>query len=241
MKDPQYPQPPFVAQKVISLCLPNTVKHEILGDMEEEFNQQFILFGNKKAKYFYWKQAIVSIFQFTAIRANNSLSSSNLKQKLSLVLGGAVFLISLLLIAWLSHIEGFDGFSNNIEAELAQGNLHKALTQAQFWQTSILNLKHTFNLGTYFQFEAFVWAAFAIFFINYINNRHFISATNTIFLLYFMTLLPYLVGSIYLEFSYLSIQQAGPLLAKIIFSIFYLILPTTFLAYISLSKRNQYE
>ena len=240
MKNYKYPQPPFVAQKIISLCLPDTVKHEILGDFEEEFNQKFIQYGNKKARYLYWKQTIISIFQFIIIRANNSISSSNLKQKLSLVLGAAVFIISLLLISWLSHIEGFEGFTNNIEIELVQGNLHQALTQAQFWQTSLLNIKHTNNLETYFQFEALIWATITMFLINFINKGQRIS-TNTIFLLYLMTLLPYLLGSIYLEFNHLPIQQVGPLLAKMIFSVFYLILPTTYLTYRNLSKRNQYE
>jgi len=231
-------QPPIIAQKIISLCLPNKVKDEILGDLQEEFNQESIKHGNTKAEYIYWKQVIISIFQFTIMRTNNSILFSNSKQKCSLILGVAAFLISLLLISWLSHIEGFEGFTNNIETELAKGNLHQALTQAQFWQASILNIKDTNNLEAYFQFDAFLWAITTAILANIITKKKLISSTNMIIALYLITFLPYLVGTIYLEFAYLPIQKAGPLLATMIFSIFYLILPTTYLTYKNLSERS---
>ena len=241
MKCHKNTQSPIAAQKILLLCLPDTIKHEIIGDLEEEFNLQLVQFGHQRAKYYYWKQAIISIFQFIIIRANSSISSSNYKQKLSLVLGVTVFTISMLLISWLSHLEGFDGFTNNIETELVLGNPHQALTQVQFWKTSFANIKSTNSLETYFQLEALLWAFLAIIFIKLNEIKQLTSPKNMLVLLYFMTFSPYLMGTLYLEFNYHSIQQVGPFLAKMIFSLFYLIIPSTYLTYRNLCQRKQSE
>jgi hypothetical protein len=232
-------KPPYIAQQLISISLPNAIKDEILGDLEEEFNAHIAHYSdNRQAKFNYWKQAIITIFQFIAIRGKNSILSSNTKQKISLTVGFSVFLISLLLISWLSHLNGFEYFTQNMETELAQGNPHKALVQTQFWQISLLNIKYANSLDYFFQFEAFIWAVFSIIVINLISKKNLMSKNLMIFSSSVMIFIPYVAGSIFLEFAHYPIQQVGLILAKMIFSIFYLVLPMTYLTYRNLSTRN---
>jgi hypothetical protein len=239
MKNTKLTQPPYIAEKIISFCLSNEIKDEILGDLEEEFNNHLAHYeNNRQAKYNYWKQAIITIFQFIAISCKNSLLCSNTKQKLSLMVGFFIFIISLFLISWLSHLNGFEGFSQSMELELSQGSLHKAVIQTQFWQVSFLNLKYVSSLYYFFQFEAFIWAVFAIVLLNLIQRKHLFNNKTMIFSSNLMVFLPYLVGSIFLEFSHYPIQQVGEVLAKMVFSVFYLIIPITSLTYRNLSTRN---
>jgi hypothetical protein len=242
MNNNKLAQPPYIAQKIISLCLANAIKDEILGDLEEEFHAHLAHSADsRQAKYKYWKQAIITIFQFIAIRGKNSLLSSNIKQRISITVGVIIFFISLLLISWLSHLVGFEGFSQGMELELSQGSPHKALVQAQFWQISFLNLKYANTLDYFFQFESFMWAIFTITVINLIDKKHFIKNKLMIFSSNVMVFLPYITGSIFLEFTHYPIQQVGVMLAKMIFSIFYLIIPITYLTYRNLSTRNEHE
>jgi len=242
MKDLKPAQPPLFAEKILSLCIPNTIKDEILGDLEEEFNAHLIRFSNKKqARYNYWQQALVTLFQFIAIRSKDSLLSSNRQQIIVLILGFTIFIISLLLISWLSHLDGLGSFSQSMATALAQGNPHKALVQSQFWQISFTQIKYANNLAYFFQLEAFTWAVCSIFMISLLRKKQFTNKKYIRYLSLIIVFLPYTVGSIFLQFNHYPTPQVGLILAQMIFSVFYLTLPVTYFTFRNLSSRNNYE
>jgi heme A synthase len=234
-------QPPYIAQQLISIILPNAIKDEILGDLEEDFHAHFAQYSNnRQAQYNYCKQAAISVVQFLFIRAKDSIASSNIKQNISLIVGFSVFFISLLLISWLSHLDASLNFSQSMMDELVQGNPHKALLHPQFWQISLSSIKLVNSLDYYFQFEAFIWAVISIIVIHLIKQKNSINKTLMMLVSSLMIFLPYIAGSIFLEFGNYKHPQVGVVLAEMIFSVFYLILPITYLTYINLSGyKNQ--
>jgi len=242
MNDIKPAQPPYIAEKLLSFFLPNTIKNEILGDLEEEFNEHLTRFSNnKRARYSYWQHALKTLCQFIAIRGKNSLLSSNGNQVIALIMGSVVFISSLLLISWLSHLAGAENFTQSMATALAQGNPHKALVQSQFWQISFTNIKYANNLAYFFQLEAFIWAVCSIFMVNLIRSKQFINKKHISYLSLSVVFLPYTVGSIFLQFNHYPTPQVGLILAQMIFSVFYLTLPMTYFAFSNLSSRSNYE
>lgn len=230
--------PPKIASKFLSWALPENLVEPILGDLSEEYLQRVSNNQLMEAKIWYWRQALNSGVLFKFMSVKNSLFKADLSQIISLAYGLIIFSIMLLLISWLSNVNNFEGFTINIQQALEQGSVHHALTQSQFWDSAVLNLANMNGAHYFFQFEACLWAIFSLITMHLLRKYKVINDFLFVALSNFVVFIPYLIGSFYLEGNDLNLSQAGELLAQMLFSIFYLILPVTYVTYNHLRARN---
>ena len=242
MKNKPLSKPPIIAEWLLSLCLPNTIKNEILGDLAEEFNQKIAKSANHQmVKQKYWQQALTTSIQYAIIHGKNSLIDANSQQKIMLLIGTIFFISIYLLITWLSNINSTEGINFDIFTELQNGNVHKILTQTGFWPLATTSMYEIKGLSYLFQFEALVWTFISVKILAFCRQKNTISkATFFIFSLLWL-FIPYVFGAIYLKLTLLPIQQVGPIVAIMLFSILYLILPITYMNVKNLSTHLNVE
>ena len=230
MKKTPLSRPPIIAEWLLSLCLPSAYKNEVLGDLAEEFNQDIVRNKNYRlARIKYWQQALKTPIEYTIIHGKNSVFDTNLQQNIMLFIGSITFISCYLLITWLSNITSTEGINFDIITELQHGNVHKILTQAEFWPLATNSMYEIKGLSYLFQFEALVWTFISLKLLRFCQKNNIINKMTFFIFTFLWLMIPYLFGVIYLKLTLLPIQQVGPIVAFMLFSILYLILPITYM------------
>ncbi len=230
MKKTPLSRPPIIAEWLLSLCLPSAYKNEVLGDLAEEFNQDIVRNKNYRlARIKYWQQALKTPIEYTIIHGKNSVFDTNLQQNIMLFIGSITFISCYLLITWLSNINGAEEIILDVSSKLQHGNIHKILIQTMFWPLATTSIYEIKSLSYLFQFEALMWTFISVKLITFYRYKSRISKANFFIFSFIWLLIPYVFGAIYLKLNLLPIQQVGPIVAFMLFSILYLILPITYM------------
>jgi hypothetical protein len=169
------------------------------------------------------------------MRINQALRDVKLVPKMTLMLSIVLFSTTFLLITWLSHLDGLSGYSFDLGTMVISGELHQALAHSEFWQQALTNSAKVKNLNYLVQWPALLWAIFCVVLLVFFSKITWISPSSLTGLCAGLVFTPYLLGTIYLQHNQLSINQSGPIVALMVFSIMYLVLPATF---ISLHNKN---
>jgi hypothetical protein len=236
MKGNTISKPPIIAEQILSLCLPSAIKNEVLGDLSEEFNLDIKRSANRKyAVCRYWQQVLKTSTQYTIIRGKHSLLDASLKQKLLLLTGGIIFVTCYLLITLLSNINSTEVLAIDIFSELKQGNTHTIFMQKGFYPLAATSVYKIKGISYLFQFEALLWTLLSVKIFRLLKKS---TITKTLFFIVSSTWLfiPYVLGTSYLKITSLPIQQVGPIVAFMLFSILYLVLPMAYMNFKNLSK-----
>lgn len=216
--------PPKLAVKLLNWFLPEDVKSEIIGDMTEEFNDSKDSLQKRKSRF--WQQSITTLGQYF-------MTTKSLLKSAVFSLSIVVFLALSVAVTFLSHGED-DGkiYSNSY---WTNGHIHLFFTESNFWdfisKTPKLMEPHLF-INT----PSIVWTFACICLLLLVRNRDWF--THKIFCITALVMLftPYLCGVIAFKVNDIPLNQSGPVIAIMLLSIWYLILPLSYFFAKSLNK-----
>lgn len=219
---------PVLVEKLLSCVLPDDLKNEIIGDLSEEFYHQ--VHSNpdhRQAKKWLWQQTTKTIAIFASIRIARALRDLDLMHTMALFIGIVVFVATFVVITLLSHLDGFDDYSFDLSAMLVSGDLHQALAHSEFWQQALTHSFYLNDLNYLFQWPALLWAGASTLLLSLCAKTSWMSKHSIAGLAVCLVFAPYLLGTVYLQHNQVTINQAGSILALMLFSIMYLVVPAT--------------
>jgi len=212
--------PPRIVVALLNMILPNNLKTFILGDMQEEFSD-LLLEAPNRARYWYWKQGVTVGIYFLV---RNALMMKAAAIGL-LCLSVTLFFSLVLTIAWMSNIN--TQVAPNVVEGLMHANIHYFLFDSYLLEYGFEVLSNELEMKTFIHPPSLIWATICIgILVRKSRCKHFPSKSFTL-LSIILIFLPYLVGYLYINFLYTSLEPVfvGPILATMIFPILYLTVP----------------
>ena len=216
-------QPPTLANKIISLLLPNRLLDSVLGDLEEEF---YLLAKQdvKRANQWYWQQTMAT----SMVYLQKKIGSVEVLGRLNFYLPLAMLLMVAGLIIVLSVLEDPTFISATFWDELLQGKIHTALFSENFWGNfwSILSLA---EWGMFIHFKSLLIASINIVVLVYLYKKQQASALKLALWGYSLAFIPYIWSMIHIASHSFDAEQIGPIIATGVLSLLYMILPVSYL------------
>ncbi|MCW8108329.1 hypothetical protein OPS25_07460 [Alteromonas ponticola] len=209
--------PPTLPMWLLNLLLPDSVKDDITGDLTEEYSRSTDTLLNKN-KWF-WSQTISTCWRFTMTKQN--LASLGLAIISILTLG-----IIMHAILFLSVADDPASFHN---AYWTDGNFHQFFFDAPLWQFISENNLSRLSFDMFIHLPSMAWLAIALCGFIVLKKQLHLSFTYQLILAASLLMLPYIGGVTYFRLTDVALNQAGPILALMLISAFYLILPFTHL------------
>ena len=212
--------PPRIAVALLKNILPNNLKTFILGDMQEEFND-LLLEAPKRARYWYWKQALNVGTHFLV---RNSMMIKAGVFCLS-CLAVALFSSLVLTIAWMSNINA--NIAPKVVDGLMHANIHYFLFDSFLLGYGAEVLSNKLEMKTFIHTPSLIWAILSIGILIKKSCYKPFPLKSFTSLSIALIFLPYLVGYVFINFLYTSHEPAfiGPILATMIFPVLYLTVP----------------
>lgn len=223
-------KPPALANKVISMLLPNRLLDSVLGDLEEEFN--LLAKKNiKRANQWYWQQTI----ETSMIYLQKKLVSIEVLGRLNFYLAVIIFLTAANLIVVLSILDDPRFISETFWGELLQGKIHTALFSANFWHNfwRILALA---EWGMFIYFEPLLISFTNITGLLYLYKKQQVSIVKLALYGYSLAVIPYIWSIIHIANHSLEAKQIGPIIATGVLSLLYTLLPVSFIIHRKLKQ-----
>lgn len=227
-------KPPKVALFLLALILPKSIQNHLIGDLIEEFE---VLSEQdcKAANAWFWQQTIDTNLIYLA----GLIRRPSVLQKLNIFLPLSLFMLTTLLISWLSNMDSLEGYSEGMWPSLLEGKIHLALFEPAFWQDSTLFFTEVTNVQMFLDIPSIVFAFVALFILRYLNKKLSVSAIYMAVWGYGLVLLPYLWVLIHINTQQLSPTQIGPLLAFGLLSFLYLVLPVSYMVNTKLKRLQE--
>lgn len=220
----RHPTPPKAALLLMSVTLPKQIKHNLIGDLIEEY-ELLIEGGSKDANAWFWKQAI----ETNLIYISSLLRRPSFLRKLNLLMPFVLFILATLLITWLSQMDSLDGYSEGMWQRLLEGKVHLALFEPAFWQEINQILSKVGNISMYFDIPSMLFAAVNLFVLCKLDKKLNFSALKMAIWGYGLMLVPYTWALIHINTQPLMPKQIGPLLAFGLITLFYMLLPVSYM------------
>ncbi|REL35077.1 hypothetical protein [Thalassotalea euphylliae] len=226
--------PPFLASKLLSLLLPERYSDNVLGDLEEEF-YQLAEQDMKLANHWYWRQSMST----SMIYLQKKMRSIEVLGRLNFYLPLAMVLIAISLVSLLSMLTDPEFISPRFWDELLQGKIHTALLSENFWH-NFWSFIRMAELDMLIHSESLIIASACLFILSYQAKKPQVSAAKLAIWGYMLAFTPYLWSIIYIGHNSFEARQVGPIIATGILSLFYMLLPVSYLVHRQL-KRQQAE
>ncbi|MCG7535786.1 permease prefix domain 2-containing transporter [Pseudoalteromonas sp. OOF1S-7] len=216
-------KPPALANKVLSILLPNRLAESVLGDLEEEFNllaKQNI----KRANLWYWQQAL----ETSRIYLQKKLVSVEMLGRLNFYLPLIMFIMTAGLIVLLSILSDPTSISDTFWDELLQGKIHTALFSTHFWHNfwDILALA---EWGMFIHFESLLISFFSIAMLLYLYKEQQASITKLAVCGYSLAFIPYIWSIMHIANHSFEARQIGPIVATGILCLLYQLPPVSYI------------
>lgn len=217
--------PPYCALKILKLFTPAHHYNLILGDLLEEYTERAAV-NAAKADAWFWHQTQLNILIYT----KHTMTSETLIRSLFLSIGLLVFSTLIIIVMWLSSMDHVNGFSPNFWQNLLNGRVHLALLEPAFWSGTGIYWEKSTQYGIshfvmmFFDMPALLCSLCLLYLYFSILRRTssvFIACNYGLLLL----LLPYMFGLTLLNHLTFEAQQVGPVLAFMLLSTCYLVLP----------------
>ncbi|MDE3272098.1 hypothetical protein [Pseudoalteromonas sp. G4] len=219
--------PPKLAAWLIERFTPKHHQDALLGDLYEEYfelKEQNLSIANR----WFWLQTYLSgKAAFYCL-----LTNAHVIKTLVFSIGLGVFTIIALLVMWLSSMDNVDGFSDGFWQSLLNGNVHLALLEGAFWSGTPDYIMKSTNegiwqfIGLFIHLPALILASASLIAIHYLSKTA--SLKSLIFSSVSLVLMPYLYGLLLLNNYDYAATQTGPILASMLLSVFYLVLPSCY-------------
>jgi len=203
----------------IQHILPNHLKDEICGDVEEEYTQHIVPEqGRLKANIWLFKQTFLtcSRYVFTYSKGLAFITAT-------ICLG--VFLTLAFAITWLSNMSDASVLSNLFWQNWLEGHSHQVFFEPAFWEYLPEAYQHIFDLNLWFDLSACIYSVIALYFLAKINRTKTLSLMGYITLALLFMVLPYIWGTYQFMFNDIVMKASGPIISTMWFTILYMILP----------------
>ena len=213
--------PPKSAKFITSALLPKRLQDNVIGDMEEEFNE----LANKdirQANLWYWQQSL----QTCLIYMVRKLQSPTFLSLLNIILTLVLIFILLPLISLLSTMDDFTIISNTFWDDLLNGHVHTALFTQGFWFNAV-DFFEALDLGMLFSFPSIVFSAVSLGLLTFLSRKPHFSALKAAAIGYSLMLLPYVWGLTYIATTAVGPKQIGPILAFMLIVPLYMAVPVS--------------
>ncbi|WP_019617250.1 hypothetical protein [Psychromonas ossibalaenae] len=200
--------------------LPNEVKDDISGDLQEEYTEHVL---PEKGKF----QADIWLLKQTLLTCSHHIFTySNGFALLAALIGLSIFFILSVAIAWLSTFKAIDvsdAFMNN----LSSGASHKIFVEPAFWQYIPESYQHfsEFGIWMWIELRAGLYSICAVYFIAKINKIIGLNIKSYALLAIMLMFIPYFWGTYQFLFHDIPLKEAGPIIATMLFTVWYMILP----------------
>ena len=221
------PTPPKLAAWLIERFTPKHHQDALLGDLHEEYfvlKEQNLSIANR----WFWLQTYLS----GKAAFNRLLTNAHVIKTLVFSIGLSVFTIIALLVMWLSSMDNVDGFSDGFWQSLLNGNIHLALLEGAFWSGTPEYMMKITNegiwqfIGLFIHLPALILASASLLAIHYLSKTA--KLKSLILSSVALVLMPYLYGMFLLNNYDYAATQTGPILASMLLSVFYLVLPSCY-------------
>ena len=219
----RHPTPPKAALLLMSIILPKQIKNSLIGDLIEEY-ELLIADGSKDANAWFWKQAM----ETNLIYVSSLLRRPSFLRKLNILIPFILFTFASLLITWLSHMGSLNGYSEGMWQRLLEGKIHLALFEPTFWQEINQLLLKVGSLSMYLHLPSMLFAATSLLVLYKLDKKLNFSALKMAVWGYGFMLLPYTWALIHINTHPLMPKQIGPLLAFGLITVFYMLLPVSY-------------
>ena len=215
--------PPRIATYIAKLFLPDRIADNVIGDMEEEF-VKIAQQDQRLAKSWYWQQTM----ETSMIYFSKKVTAPMFFNKLNVFISVIAFIILTGLIALLSSMDDPSIISENFWEELLRGNIFVALISESFWS----------NWGTWFSgfhikwiidVPSTVYSVLCLSVLFYMKKKTHVSLSFFVIFGYILTFLPMILGFLYLSNNVLQPTQVGPIIAFMLLSMMYMLLPVAYL------------
>lgn len=223
-------KPPALANKVLSVLLPNRLLESVLGDLEEEFNilaKQNI----KRANQWYWQQTL----ETSMIYLQKKLASVELLGRLNFYLPLIMFIMAAGLIVLLSILSDPTSISDTFWDELLQGKIHTALFSAHFWQ-SFWDILLLAEWGMFIHFESLLISFFSIAMLLYLYKKQHASIIKLAVCGYSLAFIPYIWSIMHIANHHFEANQIGPIVATGVLCLLYLLPPVSYMIHRKLKQ-----
>lgn len=205
--------PPFIALKLLQWLLPESVKDDIFGDLNEEFYH-----SNRSVtsnKIWFWQQTITTC---TRYNMNKKTAVSFALATLSI----SIFYVMLVAIAYLAYGEDGGVYNNGY---WTSGAVHLFFIEPVFWQTLSGTILSNITLGLFINIPSIIWTGFSLILVKQLNTRYKLDMKTYGVIMLSLISLPYLWGIAYFKLNVVPLRESGPIIAFMWMSILYLILP----------------
>lgn len=216
--------PPKAALLLMSMILPKQIESNLIGDLIEEY-QLLIADGRKDADAWFWRQAM----ETNLIYISSLLRRPSVLRKLNILVPFILFTFASLLITWLSHMDSLEGYTEGMWQSLLEGKIHLALFEPAFWQEINQTLLKMGDLSMYLHLPSMLFTSVSMLLLYKLDKKLNFSVLKMAVWGYGLMLVPYSWALIHINTQQLMPTQIGPLLAFGLITIFYMILPISYM------------
>jgi hypothetical protein len=210
-----------MCKKLLIICLPKKLQEDILGDLEEEYQQLLTQYkGKNEPKLWLIKQTLLTCTRFIFSPNNFLITLINL---FSLTL----FTIMALGIIWLSSYDDPSAFSANFWQKFDTAS-HIVFFEPAFWQYAPQAFSEGMSFNLWLDSDAIIYSIISLILLRLVDKRFFINAKAYTILALTLMLLPYLWGSMQFLLCTIPLKETGPIIATMWLTILYMILPIGF-------------
>jgi hypothetical protein len=209
--------PPNLALLLLKFVTPATFKDYLIADLHEEFDERAAI-NVKKAKIWYWKQAITSTYQFSKLL----FTTAKLVNLFILIIAPVIFILLLMTITGISHMDNADPL---IMSYILKGQVHNLLLNDFVLSIGYERFVSVFSLDIYYSSSALYWCLLSLVMIAVLNakltlTRHIITLLSCA-----LMLAPYFGGLLYIGIMDPEQSKIGGIMAFMVFPIVYMLLP----------------
>lgn len=211
--------PPKLSCAVLEITLPAHIKDQVLGDLQEEYGKR-LPDNAAAARRWYRYQALRTVVQYFS----QFLGSDKLL-KVAVILASFILVpVIFVMVAWLSNV---DDTTERVLQYLLAGDMHKVAITREFWAYAVQSVSQQKDLFMYVNMPSVMWASVSLFWIGYKNKKQLMTAHQLALWGSALMLLPYLLGTFYLSAFAMPPRVVGPIIAFMLLSLFYLLVPVT--------------
>lgn len=201
--------------------LPDEVIDDISGDLEEEYTQYVL---PEKGKF----QANIWLLKQTLLTCSHHVFTySNGLALLIALISLSVFFILSVAIRWLSNLDATEVSDDFVKSLSSGGASYKTFVEPAFWQfmpKSYQNFSE-FGIWMWVELRAVLYSICAFCFMVKINKIFDLNIKSYALLAIALIFIPYIGGTYLFLFTDVSLKDAGPISATMLFTVWYMILP----------------
>ena len=222
--------PPWLANRLIKLTVPSDHADGLLGDLYEEYEERFV-HSPFDARRWFWQQSLSSAYGYVKAACRHPI----ILQTVLFLFATTAFISLCLLVLWLSKMDHLNDFSAGFWHKLLDGKIHLALLEPAFWRgvpeyVSLNDGHGLFNtLAMFINVPALFIAIVSIGVMYLVCRNHRQSVLSVILVGFGLMLAPYIIGFAMLSSHNYEATKVGPILAVMLLSFLYMLVPISWL------------